>query len=263
VEAAVHVLHDHLDYLIKNGRIRQGSKQFVPAFQALSFTSAAKLFDLPQFPSDLLVTADFIRTVRLPAGTTKESVLLDSYQRAVQWVLSVPDLKKPSMIKMLVILSPHEANKLIPQIRRSSKVTLHLFSARTNSSYASLDTLDLCPTGRVFDPTSLPRSLVAQLNLFAGSLYLNSYAEYTELCDFLGLLHSDVEEGQQVAADGFITPPAGKWSLKQSPVPLLRALLMRIRKEGEGLEKTHLGKILNGVRLEEADFITDTDMSGT
>jgi hypothetical protein len=38
---------------------------------------------------------------------------------------------------------------------------------------------------------------------------------------------------------------------------------MRIRKEGEGLEKTHLGKILNGVRLEEADFRTDTEMSGT
>lgn len=29
---------------------------------------------------------------------------------------------------------------------------------------------------------------------------------------------------------------------------------MKIRKEGEGIEKTILGRILNGERLEESDF---------
>jgi hypothetical protein len=263
MEAASHVLHDHLHYLIKEGRIRQGSKQFTPAFQSLNSTSAAKLYNLLQFPTDLLVTADFVRTVKQSAITGKQPVFSDSFQRTVQWVLSVPDTKQPDIIQHLVILSPHEANQLLPQIRKSTKVTLHLFSPRTNSSYAPLDALNLYKAGRDFTSTAVPRSLTAQLNLFAGSLYLNTYEEYTELCDFLGLLHSSVKEGQQVSADGFIKPPAGKWKLRQSPVPLLRALLMRIRKEGEGLEKTHLGKILNGVRLEEADFRTDTEMSGT
>ena len=34
----------------------------------------------------------------------------------------------------------------------------------------------------------------------------------------------------------------------------LRTLLTKIRREGEGLDKTHLGELLNGVRLEAADF---------
>jgi hypothetical protein len=35
---------------------------------------------------------------------------------------------------------------------------------------------------------------------------------------------------------------------------MLRALLMQIRREGEGVEKTHLSKLLSSRRLEEADF---------
>jgi hypothetical protein len=114
-----------------------------------------------------------------------------------------------------------------------------------------------------FTPYSVSRSLTTQLNLFAGSLYLRSLAEYNELCDFLRLLRtSKVKLGQEVYADGFIEPPAGKWGLKQSPVPFLRALLMKIRCEGAGVEKTHLGKLLNGIRLEEADFRSDVQMKG-
>jgi hypothetical protein len=108
---------------------------------------------------------------------------------------------------------------------------------------------------RDFAPKIVSRSLTTQLNLFSGSLYLRSLAEYNELCDFLGLLRtSRVEPGQQVYADGFIEPPAAKWGLKQSPVRFLRALVMKIRREGEGVEKTHLGKVLSGGKLEEADF---------
>ncbi|KAH6230109.1 hypothetical protein HBI42_037710 [Parastagonospora nodorum] len=263
MEAAVHGLHANLLSLVKHGLIPKKTKQFLPAFQALESTSAAKLFKLSQFPSELLVTADFMHTVKKPAGMRKANFITDSYQRAVQWVLSVPDPKKPDIIKSLVIISPHEANMLLPRIRGTKKVTLHLFSPRVNSSYAPLDALDLYTIGHDFVPGSVPRTLTAQLNLFAGSLYLSSYAEYTELCNFLGLLHSDAKKGQQVNADGFITPATGVWKMKTSPVPFLRALLMRIRKEGEGLEKTHLGKILNGVRLEESDFETDVEMSGT
>jgi hypothetical protein len=232
----------------------------MPAFQALDTTSVAKLCKLSQFPGDLLVTADYMRTAKKPVGTQKATFITDLYQRSVQWVLSVPDPKKPNTIKNLVILSPHEANQLQHHVRRCKKVTLHLFSPRINSSHAPLDALNLWTVGHDFTPSAVPRCLTAQLNLFAGSLYLNSYAEYTELCEFLGLLHSDVKQGQQVAADGFITLPMGTWILKESPVPLLRALLMGIRKEGEGLEKTHLGKILSGVKLEKADFKGDVEM---
>jgi hypothetical protein len=71
-----------------------------------------------------------------------------------------------------------------------------------------------------------------------------------------------IKKGKQVSADGFITPPSGTWKLKESPVPFLRALLLRIRNEGEGLEKTHLGKILSCMSLEASDFTQDTEMAG-
>jgi hypothetical protein len=29
---------------------------------------------------------------------------------------------------------------------------------------------------------------------------------------------------------------------------------MKIRREGDGIEKTHLGKVLSGIRLESSDF---------
>jgi hypothetical protein len=233
-----------------------------PAFQSLSTTSAANLLELNQFPTGLVVTADFERTVKAPAGATRRTYVSDSYQRPVQFLLSVQDATYGGIMN-LVIISPFEANRLVPSIRRYKKVTLHIFAPRANAAFAPLDKLELYNIGRAFSPKQVPRSLTVQLNLFTGSLYLRSFAEYTEVCDFLGLLRTKPVEGQQVYADGFIYPPAGKWGLTKSPVPFLRTLLMKIRREGEGIEKTHLGKILNGVRLEEADFNTDTEMSGT
>lgn len=112
--------------------------------------------------------------------------------------------------------------------------------------------------GRHFTPSSVSRSLTIQLNLFAGSLYLRSFEEYNELCEFLGLLRtSKAKPGQEVYADGFIAPPAGIWGLKQSPVPFLYGFLTKVRREGAGIEKTHLGKILSGARLEQADFASN------
>jgi hypothetical protein len=164
-------------------------------------------------------------------------------------------LVRADTTQLAIIVSPFEANELLPTIQRTRKVTLHLFAPRSNGSFASLDQLMLYNIGRHFMPSSVSRSLTTQLNLFAGSLYLRSLAEYNELFDFLGLLRtSRVELGQQVYADGFVKPPAGRWGLRQSPVPFMRTLLMNIRREGAGVEKTHLGKLLAGRRLGEADF---------
>lgn len=254
-----HNVHPDLERLVRTGELVANSEAYGPAFQALRLTSAGTRLDLAQLPTDLYVTADFTRTVRVPllSGSTETTFVGDSYQRPVQWVLSVPSCLNGRSIKHLVILSPYEANQMMSTIKQSTKVTLHLFSPRTNSSFASLDKLKLWNVGRSFSPDSVSKSLTMQLNLFAGSLYLRSFAEYIQLCNLLGLLQDKPKAGQQVSPDGFIDPPAGEWGLKESPVPFLRDLLMKIRKEGEGVEKTHLGRILNGLRLEEEDFETD------
>ena len=100
---------------------------------------------------------------------------------------------------------------------------------------------------------SLYRSQVAQLNLFAGQLYFNSYAEYTELCKYLGLSYEASKEGESLQVDGFIVPPTGVWGLNKSPVVFLKEYL-KMRREGEGMEKTHLGRVLEGGLLEEREF---------
>jgi hypothetical protein len=258
MEAEKHILHPDLLHLVKHGHTAKSSTTFESAFTALRCTSAAKLFNLeqqPSFPTDLLVTADFMRTVKIPPGSSRANFVSDPYQRPVQFILTTASLVRANTTQRAIIISPFEANELLPTIQRTRKVTLHLFAPRSNGGFASLDQLMLYNVGRHFKPDSVSRSLTTQLNLFAGSLYLRSLAEYNELCDFLGLLRTTkVEPGQQVYADGFVIPPAGKWGLKQSPVPFLRALLMKIRREGEGVEKTHLGKLLSGIRLEDADF---------
>jgi hypothetical protein len=256
-----HSIHSYLEHLVSTGQLVGNSSAFKPAFQALDTTSAALLFTLDQFPTSLLVTTDFERTVVPPTGS-RVAFVSDAYQRPIQFVLSVSD-NVIGGISNLVIISPYEANQLVSQIRKHARVTLHIFAPRANASFASLDNLQLYNVGRHFSPDRVPRSLTVQLNLFTGSLYLRSFQEYMELCDCLGLLRSKPVQGQQVYADGFIDPPTGLWNMRRSPVPFLRTLLMKIRREGEGIEKTHLGRILNGVRLEEADFNDDVEMSGT
>lgn len=254
LDPASHRVHPALQKLVRTGKLTTNAEAFVPAFRALASTSAAELFDITQLPTNLLVTSDYLRTVERPTGSVKSSFVSDSYQRPVQFVLSVPDLCDPCGARELIIISPFEANALFGIIVKEEKVTLHLFAPRFNVSYAPLDKLELYNVGHEFCSGQITRSMIFQLNLFAGSLYLRSFDEYNELCDFLGLLRSEPSEGQLVFADGFLEPPTGKWGLRSSPVPFLRTLLMKIRREGDGVEKTHLGKVLSGIKLERIDF---------
>jgi hypothetical protein len=265
LDAERHLIHPQVRQLAQTGRLTKSTKNssaWNSAFRELKTTSAAKLSELEEFPTELLVTSDFKRTVKAPSEYLQAEFISDSYQRPVQFILSVYKANS-RMVEHLVIISPYEANELLADICRYATVTLHIFAPRINASFAPLDRLELYNVGRAFSPNQVPRSLTLQLNLFTGSLYLRDFDEYTELCDFLGLLRTRPVEGQQIYADGFIDPPSGIWGLKKSPVPFLRTFLMKIRREGEGVEKTHLGKILNGMRLEEADFRSDTEISGT
>jgi hypothetical protein len=155
----------------------------------------------------------------------------------------------------LVILSPFEAEQLVARIQKSNLVTLHLYSPRPTQSYDPLDTLDLYCVGREFSACilSLLRSQIVQLNLFAGQLYFKSYTEYVELCRYLGLAWEAPKEGEELQVDGFIVPPAGVWCLNTSPVGFLKDYI-KTRREGEGMEKTHLGKVLEGGLLEKREI---------
>ncbi|KAF2447904.1 hypothetical protein P171DRAFT_518926 [Karstenula rhodostoma CBS 690.94] len=261
-EPEQHTLDNDLKRLLDEGIFAKNSRTFIPAFQAVKDVSAAKSFDVDQFPTGLLVTEDYIRNVKRPARLPSKSFVSDSYHKPIQWILSVVTSRSSSRAKTqanlkkadaLVIISPFEADQLLEQIRASSYVTLHVYAPRSNKTYEPLDDLDLYTIGRPFNP-DLPRDLINQLNLFAGQLYFRSYDEYLETCKFLGLASAATLDGQTVQSDGFIVPPSGTWKFRDSPVRFLKDLVVNVRRGGEGVDKTHLGRMLEGEILQEKEF---------
>lgn len=258
-QAAPQTVHKDVEVLWEHGTIIKRSAAFRPAFESLRNTSAAADFDIFQLGSDhaLLITEDFARAVQEHGP----SFLTDSYQRNVQWIIS---LQANNTITQLVIISPFEANALRHKPAHES-TTMHLFKARWNISYATLDSLDFHTIPRRSPALINPRPLAAQLNLFAGSLYITSYADYIEICRFLGLATESVttgttEDGWEIAADGFIVRDdqgrsGGESALQQSPVRFM-ARLVRIRSNGAGVDKTHMGGLLNGKLFREEDWET-------
>lgn len=135
---------------------------FNPAFKALSETSAANHLDVNEFPHNIWVTRDFATTVKGEFGSTNYS---DSFQRPVQWILTH---KAKSSCIGLVIISPYEAQDLLPFIEISKYVTLHLYAPRVNLGFQSLDHLGLYSIPKRKTKTIVPRDVILHLNLFAG-----------------------------------------------------------------------------------------------
>ena len=251
-EAEVHHLHPDLKTLAATGKLKQGSTAFLSAFESLKSSSASSHFDLSQFPTDILVTADFARTVKV----TGSAYISDNYQQPVQWVLTAAPPRPQRRIEKLIVISSFEAQQLLPIIQANQAATLHIYAPRINSCYPSLDGLDLFPIGKSFNPSRIPRRLTLQLNLFAGQPYLNSFAEYKELCTFLSLASepSTGKDARAAAADGFIAPKPGDGGFRESPVMFLKTLFTKIRRNCGSIDGTHMGRILNGEILVESDF---------
>ncbi|UNI17476.1 hypothetical protein JDV02_003816 [Purpureocillium takamizusanense] len=250
---AKHAVHNAVRKFVQTGIIDEGTRDeaFALAFDVFRRTSASAHLDLDHFPQALLVTKDFERTV-IP--TPAAGFCMDSYVRPVQWVLS--DRKTT-----FVILSPFEANELMTEIGASKAVTLHLFAPRTNQVLRPLDNLDLytIPSAPVpFHP--IPVRIRIELMLFSGQHYFDSYDQYVSVCDFLCLAHEATSGGRRVGPDGFIEPedhPPGRDAssiFRESPVRFLKVLMTQVLRSGRDIEKTHLGRLLEGVLLTSQDL---------
>ncbi|KAL4796122.1 hypothetical protein BDV19DRAFT_388541 [Aspergillus venezuelensis] len=255
-----HFLHPDVRRFVSTGTLQGQSTAFIPAFQSLKKTSATKFLNPSEFPSSLLITTDYARTVKPPQGS---SSVLDDYQRSVQWILTGPTEDRKS-VKHMVIISPYEANKLHSEILKSKHVSMHIYAPCQNRSYSALDKLRLftIPTAPA-DPPRIPENLTIQLNLFAGQLYISCMEEYHAICKFLRLASTATPEGMKVSADGFIiSAPDGNplpSTFKNSPLKFLKVLMSQIRKDGQEIDKTHIGRILDGKLLTEEDFREDED----
>lgn len=144
-------------------------------------------------PQDLLVTADFAQTVVM-----KDGEQMDQYIRPVHWILT---LRRPSKFPTTVIISPQEANTLLPMIREKKKVTLHVYTPQLSLANPTLADLTFCAVPPLPADWAAP-PIGTQINLFAGQLYLRTYEEYMALCRFLGLCSKAPGDNVRVAVDG-------------------------------------------------------------
>ncbi|KAF4259859.1 hypothetical protein KXW81_000287 [Aspergillus fumigatus] len=203
-EPKQHCLHADLLTFVSTGILKEHSSAVRPAFEALRNTLAARYLDVSQFPLGLRVTTDFATTIQFWEGS---SSLSDAYQRPVQWVLthSIYDSTSGKRnASHVIIISPYEAMHLLPEVRRLTGATIHLYAPRQHLSFVPLDWLDLYNIPSRPDPIDIPDDLKIQLNLFAGQLYIASYDEYLRLCDTLGVASAATLDNLSVAADGFI-----------------------------------------------------------
>jgi hypothetical protein len=254
-----HSCHPDLRSFIRLGELPVGSSAFIPAFQALKRTSAAHYFDLRVFPSGIWVTEDFSKTVKRENMPDNG---MDLFQRPVHWILtSTSDWS--TTVSRLVIISPWEAHEFMPDIEASKFVTLHIYAPRSNLGFRPLDQLMLYTVPRRPKKTIIRPDMMAELNIFAGQLYLSSFKEYVEVCEKLGLAWSPADDSIVLGPDGFIPPRVksgklvNKSGFTKSPVQFIKVLVTKIRRNCETVEKTHIGKILDGFFLTEEDFGED------
>ncbi|KAI5201355.1 hypothetical protein E4T39_05203 [Aureobasidium subglaciale] len=196
------------------------------------------------------VTRDFIFSVDLEDGSA-----LDGFLRPVTWVLSSTETKK------ILIISPHEANELLLEIKASENVRLHCFAARTtkpltDSGRMNIYTVNAHPGDQVLNSHSM-----LELDLIAGSLYLENAEHYERLCEFLGLMSLNFRAMNTVVSkDGFINDEIRRqigWNkftpFHQNPLPYFKQVF-ELRMQGQGFGHTHMGAILNGRVLTNNEF---------
>ncbi|KAK0245427.1 hypothetical protein EDD85DRAFT_917513 [Armillaria nabsnona] len=251
VSPATHSLHPDVCTFVLEGTIEAQSTAFKPLFRVFDGISPA----LPQgenvWAPNLLCTRDFAGTI----GTSSYRQNTSDYLRSINWIVSAQHDENTT----LVVLSPFEVNKLLPEIRLSSNVHLHIYSPKVSVSTKRFDDLQFYCIPKPGTWQINDALLITQLNIFAGQLYLRDYKEYQQLCSFLGLYQGQhsTDENVPIQSDGFIKPEhRGEGDIspfKTSPVPFLKALPGSRRKEHPYLA-THLGKMLHGHVLTPESF---------
>jgi hypothetical protein len=85
----------------------------------------------------------------------------------------------------------------------------------------------------------------------------------------LGLAWNPAGDEAELGPDGFIPPGltnggfANNSQFTKSPVGFLKVLMGKVRSDTEDIEKTHIGRVLSGVRLLSSDLDAEVHQSRT
>ncbi len=237
VVPAKHKIHNEIRDFAHTGILPRRSRYILPL---LASTGIDKALNSMQIWSPTpLATRDFALTVQ------DSSVQhLTDYLRPVNWILS----SGFGSTSIAIVISPYEANELLPIIRQSGQVRLHVYAARVTASMRSFSdlTFHTVPESPAARDWTAPAHLQTELNLFAGQLYFDSREEYQRVCELLALyiVHPGA---QHIEVDGFVPPVyrTGPSSpLMTSAISTLKRLTA-LRRKGIGFSGTDLGRLLD------------------
>ncbi|KAF8260775.1 hypothetical protein EI94DRAFT_1747586 [Lactarius quietus] len=247
LEPATHTIHNDIHSFIITGDIPHYSEYIIPLLAPTGIDKALEsTTDWSPCPR---ATADFAFTTR-----DRGAKPLTEYLRPVNWVVS-SGFGKDSVA---IVISPYEANELLPYIRKSNTVRLHIYAARVTASMRSFSdlTFHTIPESPTIAWTS-PAHMRMELNLFAGQLYFDSKEEYERVCVLfaLSMAHPGAKE---IEVDGFVHPSyrTGESSPLDSSVIATFKKLTGLRRKGMGYDKTHLGRVLDARPLGESEIIS-------
>jgi len=239
-QAASHNIHKDINVFVRTGNLPRSSLHIPRLLAPLDMVEA--LNSTTEWSPSPLATTDFITTIR-----NSNSMGLTDYLRPVNWILSSGSGKDSTV----VVISPYEANALLPVIRQLKKVRLHVYAPRVTFSMRSFSdlTFHTIPDPPA-EPWSAPVHTRIQLNLFSGQLYFDSLEEYERVCGLLALsmAHPGAEHCE---IDGFVLPQhrTGRSSpFERSKIGILKELIS-LRRKGMGYNRTHLGQVLNASPL--------------
>ena len=244
---ARHIIHEDILEFVSTGNLRVSSGHISRLLTPLGIADA--LDSAAEWSPSPLATEDFTTTVLC----LEHDGLTDYLQlRPVNWILSSGSGGKKSTA---IVISPYEANELLPIIRERNKVRLHVYAPRVTSSMRSFSNLTFYTTGDSGSQAkqwSASAHIRTELDLFAGQLYFDSKTEYERACVLLALTMAH-PGAKYCKIDGFVPPKyrTGRRSpLKNSMVAILKTLI-GLRRKGMDFSRTHMGQILSANPLSE------------
>lgn len=179
------------------------TKTLLPLTAALTGTKMFKSYQnaLSPWASHLYTTKDFIQVLE------DSKKVHDEFLRPVWWIAHVTDDQNGYI---LVLLSSHDANHLLPHFRKSIKATLFMFRPRLSKFETELmNEIDLCVTGNLDNSININVNDSAQIKIFSGSMYFNNEHEQNAYCNFLGLIPRPRNSEQEAAFENGLIKPNG------------------------------------------------------
>jgi len=242
LKPAQHIVRPVIREFVETGELSRSSRYIKSLLAPIDM--ADDLDSTTGWSPSPLATEDFTIAILRSNGDG-----LTDYLRPVNWILS----SRSGKGSIVIAISPYEANELLPIIRKSKKVRLHIYAPRVTSSMRSFSdlTFHTIPDSPEEQWTA-PAHIRAELNLFAGQLYFDSREDYERVCALLAL--SMAHPGAEfVEVDGFVPSKyrtGGNSPFEKSKVSILKTLI-GLRRKGMGYHRTHLGQILNANPLSE------------